>query len=138
MGTYALSAGFFDAFYGSAQKVRTLIQRDFAQAFEQVDALIAPTTPNTAWEFGAENRLSPMEIYLSDVTTIPANLAGIPAMSLPAGLADDGLPVGLQLLAPARADERLYQIGSGFEAALNAARGGSVLDNIPALAADKN
>ena len=138
MGTYALSAGFFDAFYGSAQKVRTLIQRDFAQAFEQVDALIAPTTPNTAWEFGAENRLSPMEIYLSDVTTIPANLAGIPAMSLPAGLADDGLPVGLQLLAPARADERLYQIGSGIEAALNAARGGSVLDNIPALAADKN
>lgn len=126
LGTYALSAGYFDAYYGSAQKVRTLVQRDFAAAFEAADVLVSPTTPTTAFEFGAESSGDPMALYLGDIATIPANLAGIPALSLPSGLAD-GLPVGLQLLAPARQDARLYDIGAAFEATLDTVNGGPVL-----------
>lgn len=115
LGTYALSAGYYDAYYGSAQKVRTLIQRDFAAAFEQADVLISPSAPTTAFRFG-EKTEDPLEMYLNDVTTIPANLAGIPAMSIPVDVAaEDGLPVGLQLMAPARADNRLYRVSATIE-----------------------
>ncbi|WAL41419.1 Asp-tRNA(Asn)/Glu-tRNA(Gln) amidotransferase subunit GatA [Brevibacterium sp. BRM-1] len=132
LGTYALSAGYYDAYYGSAQKVRTLVQRDFARAFEAADALVSPTAPTTAYEFGAESADDPMALYLGDIATIPANLAGIPGMSLPAGLAD-GLPVGFQLLAPAREDARLYEVGAGLETALASAGAGPVLASAPEL-----
>ena len=112
LGTYALSAGYYDAYYGWAQKVRTLIQRDFDAAFAKVDVLISPTAPTTAFKLG-EKINDPMAMYLNDVATIPANLAGVPGISLPAGLADeDGLPVGIQFLAPARQDARLYRVGA--------------------------
>ncbi len=115
LGTYALSAGYYDAYYGSAQKVRTLIQRDFASAFAQVDVIASPTAPTTAWQLGAHSG-DPMQDYLNDATTIPANLAGIPGLSLPIGTAaEDGLPVGLQLLAPAFEDARLYRAGAAIE-----------------------
>ncbi|MDO5727508.1 MAG: Asp-tRNA(Asn)/Glu-tRNA(Gln) amidotransferase subunit GatA [Bowdeniella nasicola] len=113
LGTHVLSAGYYDAYYGSAQKVRTLVQRDFATAFDQVDALISPTAPTTAFAFG-EKTDDPMAMYLNDIATIPANLAGIPAMSVPVGLAD-GLPVGFQILAPAREDARMYRIAGAVE-----------------------
>jgi len=115
LGTYALSAGYYDAYYGSAQKVRTLIQRDFAAAFERVDVIASPTAPTTAWQIGAHGG-DPMQDYLNDATTIPANLAGIPGLSLPVGTAaEDGLPVGLQLLAPAFEDARLYRAAAAIE-----------------------
>lgn len=132
LGTYALSAGYYDEYYGSAQKVRTLVQRDFARAFEDADVLVSPTAPTSAFDFGAEQDADPMALYLGDVATIPANLAGIPGMSLPAGLAD-GLPVGFQLLAPAREDARLYRVGAGLESVLDATRGGSLLAQAPEL-----
>jgi aspartyl-tRNA(Asn)/glutamyl-tRNA(Gln) amidotransferase subunit A len=134
LGTYALSSGYYDAYYGSAQKVRTLIQRDFAAAFGQADVLVSPTSPTTAFRLG-DKLDNPLAMYLQDVATIPANLAGIPGMSLPCGLApEDGLPTGLQLLAPAQADDRLYRVGAAVEAALAARWGGSILDRAPALA----
>ena len=134
LGTYALSAGYYDAYYGSAQKVRTLIQRDFAAAFDQVDLLVSPTAPTTAFKFG-EKTEDPMAMYLNDITTIPANLAGIPGMSLPMGLApEDGLPVGLQVMAPARADARLYTFGAAVEQLLEASWGHTLLSQAPALA----
>ncbi len=132
LGTYALSAGYYDAYYGSAQKVRTLIQRDFAAAFAQADVLVSPTAPTTAFKLG-EKLDDPMAMYLNDVATIPANLAGIPGMSLPSGLSDDGLPVGFQILAPARADDRLYRVGAALESLLEAQWGGPLLDRAPAL-----
>ncbi|MBD8019451.1 Asp-tRNA(Asn)/Glu-tRNA(Gln) amidotransferase subunit GatA [Brevibacterium gallinarum] len=132
LGTYALSAGYYDAYYGSAQKVRTLVQRDFAQAFEAADVLVSPTAPTTAFDLGAAQEMDPMSLYLGDVATIPANLAGVPGMSVPAGVAD-GLPVGFQLLAPAREDVRLYEIGAGIEAAVNETRGAGVLAAAPEL-----
>ncbi|AEF41652.1 Asp-tRNA(Asn)/Glu-tRNA(Gln) amidotransferase subunit GatA [Hoyosella subflava] len=117
IGTYALSAGYYDAYYGQALKVRTLIARDFDAAYEQVDVLVAPTSPFTAWQLG-EKVDDPIAMYLSDLCTLPTNLAGHCAMSVPAGLSpDDGLPVGLQIMAPALADERLYRIGAAYEAA---------------------
>jgi aspartyl-tRNA(Asn)/glutamyl-tRNA(Gln) amidotransferase subunit A len=123
LGTYALSAGYYDAYYGSAQKVRTLIQRDFEAAFSKVDVLVSPTAPTTAWELGAKLD-DPLAMWLSDITTIPVNLAGIPGISIPIGLADeDDLPVGLQIMAPAREDARLYEIGAAVEALLDAKRG---------------
>ena len=133
LGTYALSAGYYDAYYGSAQKVRTLIQRDFAQAFEQVDVIATPSAPTTAFRFG-EKMDDPMQMYLNDVTTIPANLAGVPGISIPSGLAaEDGLPVGIQFLAPAREDARLYRVGAALEAVLIDAWGGPLLDRAPRL-----
>jgi aspartyl-tRNA(Asn)/glutamyl-tRNA(Gln) amidotransferase subunit A len=123
LGTYALSAGYYDAYYGSAQKVRTLIQRDFAAAFAKADVLVSPTAPTTAWKVG-ENLADPLAMWLSDITTIPVNMAGIPGMSIPIGLADeDSLPVGLQIMAPAREDARLYEVGAAIEALLDAKRG---------------
>jgi aspartyl-tRNA(Asn)/glutamyl-tRNA(Gln) amidotransferase subunit A len=135
LGTYALSAGYYDAYYGSAQKVRTLIQRDFAAAFTQVDVLVSPTAPTTAFRLG-EKLDDPLAMYLNDVATIPANLAGVPGISLPSGLADDGLPVGFQILAPARADDRLYLVGAALEARLTDARGGPLLDRAPELSTE--
>lgn len=132
LGTYALSAGYYDAYYGSAQKVRTLIQRDFAAAFEQADVLVSPTAPTTAFKFG-EKLDDPLAMYLNDVATIPANLAGVPGMSLPNGLSDDGLPVGFQILAPAKADDRLYRVGAALEAALESRWGGPLLNKAPEL-----
>ncbi|GAB6897580.1 Asp-tRNA(Asn)/Glu-tRNA(Gln) amidotransferase subunit GatA [Kineosporia succinea] len=133
LGTYALSSGYYDAYYGSAQKVRTLIQRDFAAAFEQADVLVSPTSPTTAFKLGAKLD-DPLSMYLQDVATIPANLAGVPGMSLPSGLADeDGLPAGIQLLAPAQADDRLYRVGAALEALLHEGWGGSILDKAQVL-----
>jgi aspartyl-tRNA(Asn)/glutamyl-tRNA(Gln) amidotransferase subunit A len=132
LGTYALSAGYYDAYYGSAQKVRTLIQRDFAAAFERTDVLVSPTVPTTAFRLG-EKLDDPMAMYLTDVATIPATLAGIPGISVPAGLSDDGLPVGFQVLAPVRADDRLYRVGAAVEAALVTRWGGPLLAQAPEL-----
>ncbi|MCR6033471.1 Asp-tRNA(Asn)/Glu-tRNA(Gln) amidotransferase subunit GatA [Nocardioides sp. zg-579] len=133
LGTYALSSGYYDAYYGQAQKVRTLISRDFAAAFEQADVLVSPTAPTTAFKLG-EKLDDPLAMYLNDLATIPANLAGIPGISLPSGLADeDGLPAGFQVLAPALADDRLYRVGAALEAALHAQWGGPLLAQAPTL-----
>jgi aspartyl-tRNA(Asn)/glutamyl-tRNA(Gln) amidotransferase subunit A len=133
LGTYALSAGYYDAYYGQAQKVRTLIIRDFAAAFEQVDVLVSPTTPTTAFRIG-ERVDDPLAMYLSDLCTIPANLAGNAALSVPAGLSDDdGLPVGLQVMAPALADDRAYRVAAAYEAARNAADRGPLTHRVPDL-----
>jgi aspartyl-tRNA(Asn)/glutamyl-tRNA(Gln) amidotransferase subunit A len=133
LGTYALSSGYYDAYYGSAQKVRTLISRDFDAAFAGVDVLISPTTPTTAFPIG-ERADDPMAMYLADLCTIPSNLAGNAAMSLPCGLApEDNLPVGLQIIAPAMADDRLYRVGGAVEAALNEKWGHPLLKEAPAL-----
>jgi len=133
LGTYALSSGYYDAYYGSAQKVRTLISRDFASAFEKADVLMSPTTPTTAFKIG-EKLHDPLAMYLNDIATIPANLAGVPGMSLPSGLADeDGLPTGIQILAPATKDERLYGVGAALEAALTKRWGGPLLAKAPKL-----
>jgi aspartyl-tRNA(Asn)/glutamyl-tRNA(Gln) amidotransferase subunit A len=129
LGTYALSAGYYDAYYGQAQKVRTLISRDFAAAFERVDVLVSPTTPTTAFTLG-ERVDDPMAMYLADLCTIPSNLYGGPALSLPCGLSDDGLPVGLQVMAPVQADERMYRVAAAVEAALGSDR---LLDKAPRL-----
>ena len=131
LGTYALSAGYYDAYYGSAQKVRTLVQRDFTAAFEQADVLVSPTAPTTAFRLG-EKLDDPMAMYLNDVATIPANLAGVPGLSVPNGL-DGGLPVGFQVLAPAKADDRLYRVGAALEALLEARWGGPLLASAPEL-----
>ncbi|GAA2347734.1 Asp-tRNA(Asn)/Glu-tRNA(Gln) amidotransferase subunit GatA [Saccharopolyspora halophila] len=137
LGTYALSSGYYDAYYGQAQKVRTLITRDFAAAFSEVDVLVSPTTPTTAFKIG-ERVDDPMAMYLADLCTIPSNLAGNAAMSLPSGLSDeDGLPVGLQIMAPAMADDRLYRVGAAYESARDADQGGSLLNRVPHLAAQE-
>ncbi|WP_404311239.1 Asp-tRNA(Asn)/Glu-tRNA(Gln) amidotransferase subunit GatA [Agrococcus terreus] len=132
LGTYALSAGYYDAYYGSAQQVRTLIQRDFDAAFAQVDVLVSPASPTTAFRFG-EKVDDPLAMYANDITTIPANLAGIPGMALPMGLGDDGLPVGLQLLAPLFEDARLYRAGATIEALLADQWGGILAHQAPQL-----
>jgi aspartyl-tRNA(Asn)/glutamyl-tRNA(Gln) amidotransferase subunit A len=117
LGTYALSAGYYDAYYGQAQKVRTLITRDFEAAFATVDVLVSPTTPTTAFTLG-ERIDDPLAMYLADLCTIPSNLYGGPALSVPCGLSDDGLPVGLQVMAPVMADDRLYRVAAAVERAL--------------------
>jgi aspartyl-tRNA(Asn)/glutamyl-tRNA(Gln) amidotransferase subunit A len=133
LGTYALSSGYYDAYYGSAQKVRTLIQRDLAAAFAKADVLVSPTAPTTAFKFG-EKIDDPLAMYLNDIATIPANLAGIPGMSIPNGLADeDGLPSGLQILAPAREDARLYRVGAALEAWHEEVWGKRMIDFAPEL-----
>jgi aspartyl-tRNA(Asn)/glutamyl-tRNA(Gln) amidotransferase subunit A len=130
LGTYALSSGYYDAYYGKAQQVRTLIIRDFEAAFEQVDVLISPTTPTTAFPIG-ERADDPMAMYLADLCTIPSNLAGNAALSVPCGVApEDGLPVGLQIMAPVLADDRVYRVAAAVEAALTQRRGGPLLDAI--------
>ncbi len=131
LGTYALSAGYYDAFYGSAQKVRTLITRDFASAYSKVDVLVSPTTPTVAFKIG-EKSDDPVSMYLSDVATIPVNLAGVASMSLPAGLSE-GLPVGFQIIAPAMKDDRLYQVGGALERELMKKWNGPLTHQIPEL-----
>jgi aspartyl-tRNA(Asn)/glutamyl-tRNA(Gln) amidotransferase subunit A len=114
LGTYALSSGYYDAYYGSAQKVRTLIQRDLNRAFQDADVLLSPTAPTTAFELGSKMQ-DPLSMYLNDIATIPANLAGIPGMSVPNGIAGDGLPIGIQILAPAKADATMYRVAALLE-----------------------
>src|SRR6185312_3106493 len=117
LGTYALSSGYYDAYYGQAQKVRTLISRDFAAAFKLGEKLD-----------------DPLAMYLNDLATIPANLAGVPGISVPSGLADeDGLPAGVQVLAPAMADDRVYRVGAALETLLQKQWGGPLLDRAPEL-----
>ena len=132
LGTYALSSGYYDAYYGSAQKVRTLIAADFAKAFGVADVLASPTSPTTAFKFG-EKLDDPLAMYAQDVATIPANLAGVPGLSLPSGVAGDGLPTGIQFLAPAMADDRLYNVGAALEALLLERWGAPILVNAPEL-----
>jgi len=134
LGTYALSAGYYDAYYGSAQKIRTLIQRDFDAAFEQADVLISPTAPTVAFELGSKTD-DPLEMYLNDVATIPANLAGVPGITVPGGLSE-GLPVGIQFLAPAFEDARLYRAGAALETLLQQQWGHSLISQVPAIDAD--
>ncbi len=131
LGTYALSSGYYDAYYGQAQKVRTLISRDFAAAFGEVDVLVSPSTPGVAFELGAKVD-DPMAMYLQDTATIPSNLYGGPAMSLPVGLSQ-GLPVGLQVMAPTMRDDLLYLVGGALEAALLDRWGAPLLDQAPDL-----
>ena len=133
LGTYALSSGYYDAYYGSAQKVRTLVKQDFEKAFAQVDVLVSPVTPTTAFTIGEKSN-DPVAMYLSDIATIPVNMAGIGGMSLPVGLApEDGLPVGMQIMAPVMQDDRFYRVGGALEAALLSKWGKPLLSNIPEL-----
>jgi aspartyl-tRNA(Asn)/glutamyl-tRNA(Gln) amidotransferase subunit A len=133
LGTYALSSGYYDAYYGQAQKVRTLITRDFEAAYERVDVLVSPTTPTTAFPIG-ERVDDPLAMYLADLATIPSNLAGNASMSVPVGLSpDDDLPVGMQIIAPPLADDRLYRVGAAVEAALVDRWGHPLLEEAPSL-----
>jgi len=116
LGTYALSAGYYDAYYGKALKVRTLIARDFAAAYEQFDLLLSPTSPTTAFELGAKTA-DPLTMYLNDICTIPTNLVGHAAMSVPFGVGDDGLPVGVQVLAPALGEPTMFRAAAVLEEA---------------------
>jgi aspartyl-tRNA(Asn)/glutamyl-tRNA(Gln) amidotransferase subunit A len=133
LGAYALSSGYYDAYYGKAQQVRTLIIRDFDHAFGQVDVLVSPSTPTTAFRIG-ERADDPMAMYLADLCTIPSDLAGNAAISVPCGLADeDGLPVGLQVMAPAMADDRLYRVAAAAEAGLTGRWGHPLLADAKGL-----
>jgi len=133
LGTYALSSGYYDAYYGQALKVRTLVTRDFQAAFEHADVLVSPTAPTTAFAIGQKVD-DPLAMYLNDLATIPANLSGVPGLSVPSGLADeDGLPAGFQILAPALADDRVYRVGAALEALLAQEWGGALLERAPAL-----
>jgi aspartyl-tRNA(Asn)/glutamyl-tRNA(Gln) amidotransferase subunit A len=135
LGTYALSSGYYDAYYGKAQQVRTLIIQDFDAAFGQVDVLVSPATPTTAFPIG-ERVDDPMAMYLADLCTIPADLAGNAAISVPCGLADeDGLPAGLQVMAPPLADDRLYRVGAAVEAAFTERWGHPLLAEAKGLSA---
>ena len=116
LGTYALSAGYYEAYYGQAQKVRTLIAQEFASAFEDFDVLLSPTSPTVAFGLG-EKAENPLAMYLSDVLTIPPNMAGLPGLSIPCGLSE-GLPVGLQILGPQFSENRLFEVGHALERAL--------------------
>jgi len=116
LGTYALSAGYYDAFYLKAQRVRTVIRREFREAFRRYDAIVSATSPTTAFRLG-EKTADPVQMYLSDVLTLPANIAGIPGVSVPAGLSSDGLPIGFQILGDALAEPTLFKIAHAFERA---------------------
>ncbi|SHO67048.1 aspartyl/glutamyl-tRNA(Asn/Gln) amidotransferase subunit A [Pseudoxanthobacter soli DSM 19599] len=118
VGTYVLSAGYYDAYYARAQKVRTLVKRDFETAFDAgVDAVLAPATPSPAFPIGSTSSMSPVEMYLNDVFTVTVNLAGLPGLSVPAGLSSDGLPLGLQLIGRPFGEEQLFSLGAAIEAA---------------------
>ena len=135
LGTYALSSGYYDAYYGSAQKVRTLISQDFKAAFEKADVLVSPTAPTTAFKIGEKSN-DPIAMYLNDIATIPTNLAGVCGMSLPSGLAEeDGLPAGFQIMAGTMKDDRLYKVGAALESALVKKWGGGILKQAPQLGA---
>ena len=133
LGTYALSAGYYDAYYGKAQQVRTLIIRDFDAAFGQVDVLVSPSTPTTAFPIG-ERADDPMAMYLADLCTIPSDLAGNAAISVPCGLApENGLPVGLHVMAPVLADDRMYRVAAAAEAAFTGRWGHPLLSEAKGL-----
>ncbi len=125
IGTYALSAGYYDAYYGQAQRVRTLVVEAFARAYERFDVLISPMTPSEAFKFG-EKTANPLDMYLSDLCAVPSNLAGHPAMSLPFALGDEGLPVGVQVLAPALGEGLMLRVGAALERAAPASARGPV------------
>ena len=130
IGTYALSSGYYDAYYGSAQKARTLIARDFEAAFETVDVLVSPSTPSTAFRIG-ERSDDPLAMYAADLCTIPSNMAGNASGSFPCGLApEDGLPVGFQVMAPVLADDRVYRVGAALERELAGRWGGLLTDQL--------
>jgi len=114
IGTYVLSAGYYDAYYLKAQRVRTLIARDFARAFERVDCILTPTAPSAAFAIG-EKSSDPIEMYLNDVFTVPANLAGVPAVSVPAGVSRDGLPLGLQVTGRAFDEQTVLRVAEALE-----------------------
>jgi aspartyl-tRNA(Asn)/glutamyl-tRNA(Gln) amidotransferase subunit A len=116
LGTYALSAGYYDAYYGQAQKVRTLIKSDFETAFEQVDLIACPVAPTTAFAIGQHGD-DPLAMYLEDVFTLPANLAGIPGLSFPVGFDSDRLPIGMQLMAPHLGEEQLFRAAHAYQQA---------------------
>jgi len=116
VGTYALSAGYYDAYYLKAQKVRTLIKEDFDRAFAQVDVLVCPTAPTTAFKAG-EKTEDPLSMYLGDLMTIPVNLAGLPGMSIPCGYDEKGLPIGLQLIGRVLQESRLLEVAYAYEQA---------------------
>ncbi|MGE0300237.1 MAG: amidase family protein, partial [Pseudonocardia sp.] len=132
LGTYALSSGYYDAYYGQAQKVRTLISRDFAAAFAKADVLVSPTAPTVAFPIG-EKVDDPLAMYLNDLATIPTNLAGTAGMSVPCGLSD-GLPVGLQVMAPALGEAAMYRVAAAYEAARDAEDGGPLIQRVPEVA----
>jgi len=140
LGTYALSSGYYEAYYGQAQKVRTLISRDFAAAYEQVDVLVSPTSPFVAFGLG-ERVDDPMAMYINDLCTLPASLSGVPAISVPCGLSTSDsptpLPVGLQIMAPTLSDDRCYRVAAAVEAALDTRRGHPFLADAPRLEAAK-
>ena len=116
LGTYVLSAGYYDAYYKKAQQVRTLIAQDFSQAFEKVDAILAPVSPFTAFKIG-EKMDDPLAMYLSDVYTLTGDLAGVPCMSVPCGISADGLPVGLQIFAKHFDEATMFRIARNYELA---------------------
>jgi aspartyl-tRNA(Asn)/glutamyl-tRNA(Gln) amidotransferase subunit A len=118
LGTYVLSSGYYDAYYLKAQKVRTLLKRDFDEAFKKVDLMITPTTPSTAFRFG-EKTDDPLRMYLSDIFTATINLVGLPALSLPCGIAKDGLPIGAQIVGPPFSEARLLGVAAALEAELD-------------------
>jgi len=131
IGTYALSAGYYDAFYLKAQQVRTLIKRDFEKAFESCDVLLTPTAPTVAFKIGQKSN-DPLEMKLNDILTIPANMAGIPAMSLPCGFSE-GLPIGLQIMAPAFQEEIMLRVAYAYEQSTDWHRCRPTLQSGPAL-----
>jgi aspartyl-tRNA(Asn)/glutamyl-tRNA(Gln) amidotransferase subunit A len=114
LGTYALSAGYYDAYYGQAQKVRTLIKQDFEKAFESVDVIACPVAPSTAFKLG-EHSDDPLAMYLEDVFTLPANLAGVPGLSFPVGFDANNLPVGMQLMAPHYREDLLFRVAHAYQ-----------------------
>jgi aspartyl-tRNA(Asn)/glutamyl-tRNA(Gln) amidotransferase subunit A len=114
LGTYVLSSGYYDAYYSKAQKVRSLIKQDYKNAFEACEAIITPTSPSTAFKIG-ERSDDPLAMYLSDIYTVSANLAGVPALSVPCGLSSDGLPIGLQLIGNYWREAELLNIAHKFE-----------------------
>ena len=114
LGTYALSAGYYDAYYGQAQKVRTLIKRDFDEAFKSVDVIATPVAPTTAFRMG-EHSEDPLAMYLEDVMTLPTNLAGVPGLSFPVGFDQDGMPVGMQLMGPHFQEEILFRVAHAYQ-----------------------
>jgi aspartyl-tRNA(Asn)/glutamyl-tRNA(Gln) amidotransferase subunit A len=134
IGTYALSAGYYDAYYGRAQKVRTMVRRDFDQAFGGVDLIASPTTPTVAFKAGSRTA-DPLAMYVSDICTIPANLAGLPAISIPCGLSD-GLPVGFQLIGPAFSENRILETAHALEGAIGFETAPSFADSGAAAAVE--
>src|SRR5581483_5418803 len=126
LGTFALSAGYYDAYYLKAMKVRTLIRRDFERAFEQCDVIVTPVAPTTAFRLG-EKMSDPLTMYLSDIFTISVNLAGLPGLSVPRGYDSDGLPIGMQIIGPQFSEETVLRAGDAFE------RSGAVASRRPAL-----